>query len=260
MKISISFYSLKNLSDISNGQELLNILSSYGLVIEKAGEYEPIRKDFAPSDLPEIWKGRCDIDSSYRTCSFLFKGKGELRFSGMASWSLNIHPNSKSFEGVHLWLNVPRKYDISKLIRLADDLFIWSEAVYGYITENSKKISKIFIKKNNHSVSIGNVYSGIPSLMWLNYFGPPYLNETDFHLPNDNTRVGHGIRLVLTETPNDERLSNLNFLKSYIDYIGAEWFFQFEKIDGEVGVLKEGTQSHTKRIPVFDNSAIVRRF
>jgi hypothetical protein len=96
LKISYSFFSLKDLSDISNGERLLGILSSYGLVVDKAGDKEPIRKDFITSDLPEIWKG-VGLDGKSSTCYFLFKGKMEIKFSGMVTWGVDLHPNTKSF-------------------------------------------------------------------------------------------------------------------------------------------------------------------
>jgi len=264
--MSLSFYTLKDLSNLAKGEKLLVILSLHGLIIEKAGEYEPIRKEFDLDSFPHIWKGK---GTKSLDCTFIFKGKKEISFSGMVSWNLNIHPSSKYFNVIGLWLNIPKKYDLGKLIRLGDDMFIWAEAVYGYITEESINLSHTQIQKDGFTVSLGNLYRGISGLMWVNYFGTPYLQENDFHLPADHTPVGHGAKIVLTDAPDDERLSDLNFRKTITDKIGADWFFQFEKIENGVGFLAKNCQQFKKtekrdkgyqysvdKIPCFDNSEI----
>lgn len=235
MKISCSFYSLQDLSDISNGEKLLEILLSGGLIIDKAGNHEPIRKDFSMNKLREIWK-RSEIDGEYSECCFLFKGKEEIKFSGMATWSVNVHPNSKSFNGIDLWINTPKNYNTNKLIELGDKLFAWSGAEYGYITEDSKGPSDETPK---------NIYNGIFGLVWINYFGPAYTKEPTFNIPDRHTLVGDGIRVDLAETPNDESLSDTVFLESNKEKIGAEWFS-----------CKSG--KYRVKIPILDRSAITK--
>lgn len=239
MKIKCSFSSLKDLSDVSNAETLLKILTSNGLIIDKAGGHEPIRKEFDVNNLLELW-GHVKTDGSCSCEVFLFKGKKEIRFTGMATWNLNLHPNNGSFNSLTLWLTTPPKYDINRLIQLGDDIFEWCEAVYGYITENSLD------PYSNISNLPGNVYEGIPSLMWVNYFGSPYIMEPDFNIPHDHVAVNHGVRLNLTETPNDERLRDNEFLQGYKDQIGDEWFWhKHRRCD--------------RRIPHFDKSAITRQ-
>lgn len=236
MKISYSFYSLKNLSDLSKGERLIEILLSNGLSIDKADDHEPIRKEFVKSNLPEIWKGR-GIDGGCSSCYFLFKGSKEIKFSGMVTWDINLHPNTKSFNGVHLWLNIPKNYDNSRLVQLGDNIFAWSEAVYGYITEESRDLANDFV---------GNAYDGLPGLMWVNYFGSPYIEESDFYMPAEHDITSHGARLILSEKPNDERLSDTNFLESVKDTIGNEWFWN-------------PASKFKLKIPLFDRTAITRR-
>lgn len=136
MRITFSFSSLKDLSDISNGERFIEILLSNGLIIEKAGDCEPIKKCFTINDLPQVWKGVGIGD--FKTCYFLFKGKREIKFTGMVIWKNNLYPGSKSINGINLWLAIPKSCDFKKLIQLGDDIFKWSDAVYGYITEDSK--------------------------------------------------------------------------------------------------------------------------
>jgi len=236
MKISYSFYSLKDISHLSNGERLLEILLSYGLVVDKADNHEPVRKDFIKNNFPQMWKG-VGIDGGCLSCDFLFKGTKEIKFSGMVTWNLNLHQNTEAFNGIDLWLNIPKSYNIDNLMKLGDDIFVWSEAVYGYITEESKDPS------NN---LIGNIYNGLPGLMWVNYFGKPYITEPNFHILNDYIPTSHGVRLVLSEKPNDEILSNSNFLESIKNEIGVEWF-------------RSRPRGYNKKVPIFDNSEITMK-
>lgn len=236
MRITFSFDTLKDLSDISDGEKLIELLLLNGLIIDKAGDYEPIKRDFTISDLPDIWKGR---GGNIKSCYFLFKGKKEINFSGMVTWNANLYPNSEIVNGIGLWLNVPKNYSIDWLIHLGDDIFIWSKAEYGYITENSKDP---YINRTAQ----GNIYNGIPGLMWVNYFGSPYLADSEFHIPDDSVSVNHGIRITLSELPNDKCLSDLNYLANIKNKIGKEWFW-------------ERPHKYKIKVPVFDNSAITKR-
>lgn len=236
MRISFSFNTLKDLSALSKGERFLEILSSNGLCIEKASTCEPIRGDFEASKLPDMWKG-VGPKGGHSTCCFLFKGKTEISFSGMVIWDIDLPPGSKALNSISLWLNIRKSYDLCRLIKLGDDIFTWAEAIYGYITENSKYQPNLIA---------GNIYSGLPGLMWANYFGRAYINEPDFHIPDEQVPVGHGIRFNLTETPNDEKLSDSDFLRSRMDEIGYDWFWH-------------RPANYKKKLPVFDNSQITRR-
>ncbi len=229
MKISYLFYTLKDLSDIAKGNEFLYIMQQYGLVIDKASSYEPINKDFEVMNLVNMWKTN-ENGGMPSSCCFLFKGK---KFTGMVSWHINLYPHTKAFNGIYLTLTVPKTYSTNSLIQLGDDIFIWSGAVYGFISEESKEAS-------------GNLHLGIPGLMWINYFGPEYTNESDFHTPSNHVFVGNGIRFNLVEIPNDKRLDDLAFIQSIKDEIGDLWFF------------KEPIKSN-RRVPVFDKSEITIR-
>jgi hypothetical protein len=227
---------LKDLSDLASGEGLLDILSSYGLLIEKAGDSEPIRRDFDANNLPEMWKSM-GIDGNSSSCYFLFKGKKEIKFTGMVTWRINVHPNFKGFNGIGLWLTIPKKYDVKKLVQLGDEVFTWSEAVYGYITEDSKDPL--------YDLRRGNINDGIPDTLWVNYFGAPYINSPDFPSTNNYVTIGHGIRFVLTETPEDERLNDLDFINSNKEDIGKEWFWSKPR-------------NFNLKVPFFDRTAIIR--
>ncbi len=205
-------------------------------MVAKADDHEPVRRDFDASMLPERWKG-VGLAGHSECCNFLFKFKGqkERKFSGMVTWNLNLGPGTRAFNGVDLWLNIPKNFEVNSLINLGDELFTWSNSVYGYITENSK----------DWSMKVpGGIYYGLPGLMWVNYFGLAYLLEPDFHIPADQVSVGQGVKVCLSEKPNDEILSDSSFLPNYKNQFGAEWFWK-------------GTQNK-RRIPFFDHSALIR--
>lgn len=235
MKISYSFYSLKDISNLSHGERLLEILSAYDLVIEKADNHEPIKKTFVRNDFAKMWNDG-ETNKNRLSCDFLFKGTKKFRFSGMATWNTNLHPNTEAFNGIDLWISVPKNYSVKELLQLGDDIFTWSDAVYGYVSEESKE------PINN---MIGSIYNGLPGLMWINYFGKPYIMEEDFHIPNNCTPICDGIKLVLSEKPDDDKLSNLTFLESIKREIGTEWF-------------RNRPRGCNRRIPVFDKSQITK--
>jgi len=189
----------------------------------------------------------------------LFRGKEDVKFMGMVSCFTGMHQDSKAVNGVHLWLTVRKTYDINKFVLLGDDLFIWSEAVYGYITDSSKDLNNVFIQKEMSQVNISSVSDGISGLMWLNYFGKPYLAEKDFRLPDGHAPVGHGARFCLSERPDDEVLSDLNYIKMHQQTIGTQWFCPLEKIENGIGYLSKDYRRFDIKSPVFDRSEITRR-
>lgn len=235
VKITMSFYSLKDLSDPDHGKRLLEILSTNGYVIDKADEFEPIRKNFDVTMLPERWKG-VGPEGGHSTCHFLFKGQRKTRFSGMVSWNINLGQSTQAFNGVLLQLTIAKKSEINKIINMGDELFSWCDSVYGYIAEKAK----------DWSMTVpGGLYLGLPGLMWVNYFGPPYLTESDFYIPPDHVPIAQGARLCLSEKPTDDILSYSEFLQHYKTLIGAEWFWK-------------GNRNKPRRIPRFDHSALIR--
>lgn len=81
--------------------------------------------------------------------------------------------------------------------------------------------------------------------MWANYFGSPYLAESDFHFLINHVPVNNGVRITLSEFPNDDRLSDLNYINNIKKQIGIEWFWDPFK--------------YNRKIPIFDNSAITKQ-
>lgn len=234
MKLTYVFRSLKDLSSLSQGERLLEILLSHGLVVDKADEKEPIRREFDASMLPDRWKGRGPA-GGHSSCYFLFKGQKEIKFSGMVTWDINLGPHTQVFNGMLLRLNIPKKFEVNSLINLGDELFTWSDSDYGFITEDSK----------NWSMTVpGGLYYGLPGLMWVNYFGPAYLKEPDFHIPADHVSVGQGLRVRLSEKPNDDILGDSGFLQNWKEQFGVEWFWKGSR--------------NKRRIPSFDHSALIR--
>jgi hypothetical protein len=73
LKIAYKFYSLKDFSDLSIGERFLEILLSAELLIDKADDKEPIKKEFVIGNISEFWKG-LGIKGESSTCYFLFKG------------------------------------------------------------------------------------------------------------------------------------------------------------------------------------------
>ena len=233
VKITFDFSSLKDFSNLSHGERLLEILFSHGFMIDKADDAEPIRRDFDASMLPERWKG-VGPAGGHSTCYFLFKGQKERKFSGMVTWNINLRQGTQVFNGLLFQLNIPKNFEVNRLINLGDELFKWSDAVYGYITEDSKDLVRTVP---------GGLYLGLPGLMWVNYFGPEYIKGPDFHIPDDHVAVGQGVRVCLSDKPSDDILGDSDFLQNWKEHFGAEWFWKGSK---------------KRRIPSFDHSALIR--
>jgi len=236
MKISVDFQSLKDLSSIEKCREFLEILSSNNLILEKAGSHEPIRDSFSSDIFEKIWKGE-QVDSDYSEAYILFRGNKYFKFMGMVIWRKGLFPTSHAVNGISLWLTISNNFDCFKLIDLGDKLFNWSEAEYGYITSDS-----IF----QADVNRGNIYGYIDNLKWVNYFGQSYLEESEFHVPESGQKLLHGVRLVITDAPDDEKLIDPEYLNSIKKTIGAEWFWDYP-------------QRYKRKKPKFDRSQISRR-
>jgi hypothetical protein len=238
MKITFSFQSIKDWSNLEKGEEFLDILNKYELFIEKVGEYEPIRTLYDHKSFPQIWKGRrIGTNNNIIECHFMFKGKNSFKFSGSVSWNKNLHSGSLVVNGLNLHINMPSKFNACNLILLGDELFKWSGAEYGYITEDSKE---------QVNLVSGNIHTSIAALRWVNYFGSSYLAEPDFHIPDCKVLLHHGARVILAEKLDDEKLGNSEYLDSIKKIFGSEWFWDYP-------------QKHKRRRPLFDTSEITRQ-
>jgi len=238
MKITFSFQSIKDWSNLGKGEDFLDILDKYELYIEKVGEYEPIRTPYDQKSFPQIWKGRrIGTNNDILDCNFMFKGKNSLKFSGSVSWNKNLHSGSRVVNAINLHMNISNKFNICNLILLGDELFKWSEAEYGYISEDSKE---------QLNLVSGNIHTSIAALRWVNYFGPSYLVEPDFHIPDNKVLLHNGARVILAEKPDDENLGNSEYLDSIKKNFGFEWFWDYP-------------QKHKRRRPLFDTSEITRQ-
>lgn len=217
MKIDYSFYTTKNLSGIAMGDKFMEILNSNGLWIDKISDCEPIKQDFDQNIFKELWEGR-GTPGEYMCGNFLFKGMKDIRFAGSVNWIADVEPGGKAFNGASLWINTKKNLSTEKLISIGDELFEWSGASYGYITDESK---------NQFVVNglLGSIYRGIPGLMWVNYFGNEYITETDFNIKSDCVFLNGGARLQIRDSPTDEKLSDQEYLRNMEHEIGEDWFW-----------------------------------
>ena len=267
MRIDYYFEHLKDVGSLSKGIELLEIFKKNNFEIEKLSEYEPIRGNFDEKKFCELWVSD-RVPGEYAGQSLLFKGSREVNFSCMASWSVNMHKNSQAVNGIAVWLNIKKSYynNVEKLIKLGDDLFAWSEATYGYITQNiyspdygvnkhqrekckypdyiRKRLGRESRNGKNYIMLLGTDH-GIKDPAWINYFGTPYLQEPDFNVPKNHVKVGHGVRFQIAENADDEILCEPDFLADIKKGIGDQWFWQNPKICD-------------LKLPKFDRSEITR--
>lgn len=233
-KVTFSYTSLADWSNLQHATSLLDALADHDLIIERVGNAEPIRHLFEPASLPTWWKG-VGPEGGHSTCYFLFKGQGKLRFSGMVVWNKNLGARSRAFNGLSVWLTLPKGCDPSQLIQLGDALFTWSSAVFGYIT---------LAEYDQTPKRPGHITQWLPAPMWVNYYGPEYFTNDDFHLPDSHVCVSHGVRVLLAHRADDLILGDQEHLQAAKARIGLPWF-------------GEGPRSGY-RVPVFDRTAITR--
>jgi len=156
--------------------------------------------------------------------------------------------------------DLAQQVKLDKLIELGDRLFLWSSGVYGYITNEiydpsygvyDKKLLENckypdYVRRRGCGSGAGTITKGIKELMWVNYFGSPYIQEPDFNLPDKHVILSKGVRFQLTESPNDEMLCEPDFLMTYKKAIGLQWFWHIPRV-------------YDWRIPDFDRSEMIRK-
>lgn len=220
--MELRFRSLADWSAPSTGFAFIDLLESRGLKIEKANDHEPIRKVFDPSTPFWATPGTAIPGTQYASNYFLFKGARGLRFSGMAVWHRNLPPESTVFNYLYLWIHRTPRPTPDFVRELADALFLWSDAVSGYVTDEA--LDKPLSRPPEQRKYLSGLY-------WLNYFGPTYLSEPDFTLLAGSTPVGRGMRWSPGRDYDDPRLKDAAYLSARKLEIGAGWFAEGPRED-----------------------------
>jgi hypothetical protein len=235
LKIGLRFKSVDDWSRAERGIELVEILSSFGLHITKAGSHEPLQRDFAVELLPELWHGR-GLPGQHQTCFFLFKGDRTHPFAGIVEWSKDLGPTLEAFNFLALWITVKASVSPDPLVALADRLFAWSRGVYGFVS--LKELSVPPVRPDGAKRYLPGVY-------WVNYFGRPYLEDPGFTPPLGAVEIPGGIRFRAAASPSDSLLADREWRNQIVTSIGQGWY-------GEGPVEQY-------RAPRFDFSALRRR-
>ena len=106
MKINFCFSFFKDYSNISFGIDLLEILLSHGLEIDKFNDCEPIKNEYTKDSFLKTWTKHSDG-------SVLFKGKRSNKFTGLVSWYTNVHPDLRLVNQIDLWLTLTKEYNLT---------------------------------------------------------------------------------------------------------------------------------------------------
>lgn len=236
MKLIYRYRSLADWDSVTKGMALMEILSDFGLVVDKVGSSEPIRQEYTQESVTDLWP--ClNVPGKSSTGYFLFKGKRPFSFSGMATWNKNLPIDSALFNWLTLHITLNRKVtDFRRLVEIGDALFGWAEAVNGFISLES------LYEPLARPPALRNY---LPGLFWINYFGKEYCNRLDFRTVATKTLSTTGVRVTLGEGPDDPQLSDQNtYLRALKTEIGQGWF-------------GEGDPS-AYRLPSFDFTALCR--
>ena len=235
MRIMYSFWTFKDLSPTEKGADFLALLDKHSLSICKTGAFEPVRHQFERDKMSSYWMSPSS-DGKFHEGSFLFRGDENLKFSGMVSWNKGLPPKSKVMNVVYIVINMPKTRCDDQLIEPGDDLFNWSQAEYGYITEITREL---FDEK------AGNIFTSIIGLHWVNYFSSSYIDNPDFHLPDNRVMLGQGARLQIAARPDASLVDDAQYKAKIVEQIGLQWFW-------------DGRRKVVLRAPNFDTSEIVR--
>jgi len=215
MRLYYSFKTVKDMCDKVKGEELVAVFDKYELHISKAGSYEPVRLAFERDRMADYWCGTSS-DGKFFDNYFLFKGTENFKFTGMASWNKGLPAGSRVLNSIFIVINYPAKADLSSTVSIGDDLFTWSKAEYGFISEMSRRID---------ISEIGNIFTTLPGLHWVNYFSSSYIDNPDFHLSDNRVWVSHGTRIQIASRPDDPLVDDVKYKNRMIEQIGLQWFW-----------------------------------
>jgi hypothetical protein len=214
MVLYARFETLKDIGTYSCAKEFLDIMSRNDIHIVKVDDSEPVRKPFDEELFFRFWC-RKEEGNRFTSADILFNGRRISTLSGMINWRYNLARGREVVNGIHLDFRQTKNDDMRWIVTLCDDLFQWSGAVRGSISD---------IRVMDALKVGGNVYGGLCLPLWVNYYGEPYVQEKDFHIGPGFTKVGKGVRCILSARPDDSILMNLEFLKIHMTQIGEEWF------------------------------------
>ncbi|MHB8928881.1 MAG: hypothetical protein ACYC9Q_14765 [Bacillota bacterium] len=214
-RIKISFRSLTDWSDPSRGMSLVDLLETRGLRVEKADDHEPIRRVFDQCE--PFWSpaGSVASGTQYASSTFLFRGAKGLKFSGMAVWRRNLPPGSTLFNHLAIWIDRKPRPAPDFLTELADALFVWSNAVSGFVTDEA--LHKVLSRPPEQRKYLDGLY-------WLNYYGATYLSEPDFVIPPGSVPLERGMRWSPGGDYDDPKLKDDAYLSARKLEIGVGWF------------------------------------
>lgn len=214
MDIEFRFRSLTDWSGTNCGHALIGVLKAFGLEVERADIKEPIRRKYTPESIEELWRPNTTEPQLF---SLLLEGQTRYRFAGFVHWMRGTSPTKKVFNTLRLTMSFPARDRpaVDWFLGLGDTLFLWSDAVQGFITEPTK------YRPDNRPIAVRHYIEG---LFWVNYFGEAYVAEPSLAMPLQYTAVGRGIRTQLADDPLDSRLDNEDYLHGLKDRMGLGWF------------------------------------
>jgi hypothetical protein len=214
MHIEVDFRTLKDMSTDNHIKSFLELISKHSITLTHADGFEPVKSIFSEDAFTRLWQRNNDEDK-FEEKWILFRGIRSSKLNGIIIWSRNLPPGSKGENLIHFSIRIKANDETSWIVRMSDDLFIWSSAICGYISER---------KIDERLPWSGGIFNGLPMLKWVNYYSESYLQESSFHLETKYALVGRGARVMISDQADDIILSDIAVLRERQLLMGQEWF------------------------------------
>ncbi len=210
MGIFISIYSTEHIGSKKYATIFFDLMTKYGLNIEKINLFEPVKKPFTIEEAIDMWTKEEPGIYDIATNEMVGKSGGMLGKSKGYWFSTHwwLHPTELSLNYLTIYLNKKVFNRIKNdIFSLFEELVECFEAIYGYVTEEEAE-------ERQHIT--GTLKERILGVFWLNYFSEvlvDYVNNRDsfYELPWKRIKyVNHkGIITQLTDDPFDPTIADL---------------------------------------------------
>jgi hypothetical protein len=161
-EIGIVFHGFKKLGGEKNTEEFFMILKKLGekFLPSKISIDEPIKTLYSIETAKKLW---IESEKDGLGGGVIFKGKTVNQLYGSVDWR-NDSANSIS---LHISTKLLSPDSVEKVIKMAKEIFIWSNAVYGYGYHSSQR--------GIHYTPGISYRTCIGGITWMAIFGPPYV-------------------------------------------------------------------------------------
>jgi hypothetical protein len=250
--IIMNLCTIKHIGTREYAQQFLKILEIYGILPDKIGLYEPLKKAYSLEEAIKMWTTDGGTSPGYHAGNLIGKKKDpNVQFDAM--WNIGERARVNY---ISIWLTRKSFKQLKNNIEnLFKDLISSVDSFHGYITDFNFRVRQ-------HVT--GNIESRMDGIFWCNYFGEVYVNffRRDKILSAPWFKIvmldQNRIITYLTKEPNDKKLVESTELEDrFKEYLGKDSF-------GDVAawraanILPPNDPTQYRNVPKLDLSEIRR--